>query len=119
MADTHLEVGKGGATEVTVAFSEARDVPFMLFAVDTDVVLDEVSVLGDILPSARALVLDGLCNDVPLLTPRVSPVLCTLALLPIGPLVWDPWLLPYDAAATARSGFCSAAIGLGGNWLPA
>lgn len=43
----------------------------------------------------------------------------------LGRLVWEPWLLPYDAfllfnaaAAAAETGFCCAAIGLGANWLP-
>lgn len=48
VADANVEVGTGGAAEVTAAFSEDRDLPFILSAVDTDVALDELSVLGDI-----------------------------------------------------------------------
>lgn len=42
----------------------------------------------------------------------------------LGRLVWEPWLLPYDAfppfdaTATAGTRFCCGAIGLGANWLP-
>lgn len=35
-----------------------------------------------------------------------------------GRLVWEPWLLPDDAAAIAGVGFCCTAICLGANWLP-
>lgn len=48
----------------------------------------------------------------------------TLASGVVGRVIWEAWVLPYEAflpfnaAVTAGAGFCCGATGLGANWLP-
>lgn len=83
----------------------------MLFRVDTELALDEVSVRGDIILSKRPLLLNVFCDEV-----RLSRVPSELALAFISLFVSEPCLLPFNpflligAAATGGGWFDSAVI---------
>lgn len=88
----------------------------LIFGGDTDLALDELSLLVDTLLSTRPLLLDALWDEVMLLALTLSPS--------IGTLVSEPWLLPcgefllFDVAATTGAWCARAAIGSGTTLLP-